>query len=273
MEEAQKVTAPASEAPEVKAESNQGLSALEVAQQKQREIWKQQQALKQKEQEIEKRSGSIPKEEDLLLKAKESFYEEFSRDPATALKNARIDMKKLLESASKGQPVERERPQVDPDELESRIREKIMGELTQKEQEQLKKKQEQEILSNFERERDQYLDSAPEQFEFVRNLPGGKALINQYIEAHFDETGEVLSFAEASTKAEQALENELKTVLQLEKVKRMLSSTNDTQLPNEHESSSQTLTNDFNQAEVSGTRRKLTEEESKAEAAKLIRWT
>lgn len=284
METAQTVTAQPSEAPAQEPSQTQPNSpeiskaaqAFEAAARKERELWKQQQAIKQKEQELEARAKRSPTDEDLLLKARESVLKGLEENPAKFLKDARYDIKKLLDAASRGEPLEREKPQLDPDELRKQIREEIMGELSQKEQEQLQKQKEQEILSSFEKERDTYLDSNPEEYELVRSLPGGKGLINQAIEKHYAETGEVLSFADAAAQVEKSLENEVKSVLQLGKAKKLFSTLGEESAPDqsssEQESSSPTLTNDFNQVETSGQRRQLTEQESKAEAAKLLRW-
>ena len=110
-----------------------------------------------------------------------------------------------------------------------------------------------------------------EDYELIR-ANDAVDLVYQVIEQHHAETGEILSNKDASDAVEEYLLEEAKKLVDREKVKKLLSSQTPTKTATSTGKSSPTLSNAAAAQATKSAARLLSDEESKAEAAKLIRW-
>lgn len=100
----------------------------------------------------------------------------------------------------------------------------------------------------------------------------GIDLVYNVIDAHYQETGKVLAKKDAAKFVEAELLEELSKSTKLSKVKKLLEAEVQKTQASGKKPASPTLTNSMAQAQSSG-KRFLSDEESRKEAAKLIRWT
>src|SRR5574343_459749 len=181
--------------------------------------------------------------------------------------------------------------------LEDRIRERAEREERQRQEAQ--RRQVDEQLAQFQRQIVEQIDAEPERFELVI---AGRAHDDVYrlIEAHFAETREVMTIAQAALLVEQQLEEEAAPLLKARKLREKLQSSEqresgtrderpsgDSRRKNETERSqvdgretekrvpgSTTLTNTATAAGTSGMpKAALDIEESKRRAAAMLKWT
>lgn len=144
------------------------------------------------------------------------FFEAFQKDPIAALENKNIKLEKLMERKismleDEENPAERRMR-----ELEDRLNQEEKFRLDQQNQQLELKKQhfKNQIKSDLELKKDEFPllatdDDAPDTvFEFIENF--------------YNETGKILTKEEAFSKVHNYLVNELKSVLQLESVKKAL---------------------------------------------------
>jgi uncharacterized protein YyaL (SSP411 family) len=156
-------------------------------------------------------------------------------------------------------------------EYEQKIMNK-MQELEQRLAEKEVKEQEQKYEAAIESFQGQLTDFINQtgDYELIRANDSAELVFN-VIEEHFNETGEILSNKEACDAVEEYLLEEAKKLVDREKVKKLLQSQTPSK-PAVQGKSSPTLSNAAAVSATKSAARVLSDEESKVEAAKLIRW-
>ena len=124
------------------------------------------------------------------------------------------------------------------------------------------------IQQNFQDEIGNVVHQNPEKFELIA-ASEASGLVYDVIEEHYNETGRVLDIEEAADAVESYLEEEASKLMKLKKISNRLGID-----PLELEEFEQvTLSNDHSaQVQYDGASRLLSEEESKARAARMLQW-
>lgn len=244
-------------------------------------------ALRQKEREIEQRMAEIESK----LKAQEPapaakqpelpLELRLKKDPFNTLKELGLDYDVLAQVAKNN-------GKITPELQMEIMREELRREYDEKLQainEKLQAKEQEEQVSTQERAVQQFKSSIAEEitknaetYEFL-SLEGeeGIDLVYEVIENYYKETDEIMPVEEALKLVEEQFEEEAKSRLERsKKIKKFLGTsaapTQQAQPPAKvNKTNSVTLTNAQTQASSKGTGF-MSDDESKREAAKLIRW-
>ena len=144
---------------------------------------------------------------------------------------------------------------------------KIRRELQEREQNQ-QSAREQEVLNNFKLSINNFIDDNADTYELIKST-GQSDLVFRVIDEHFQSSGKVLSTKEASDHVEAHLESEARKLLSLKKLAAQKVAP---ALQPKVKVSSPTLSNSSTQALSTPSKRFLSNDESLAEAAKLLRW-
>ena len=112
--------------------------------------------------------------------------------------------------------------------------------------------------------------ASDEKYELI-NSSNGEELVYNVIEEHYNETGNILEIDEAAQAVEEYLEAEVEKMLKLEKVSRKLGRVAEEPFEPKRQSSP-TLSNVHSAQAYKGANKKLDNEASMYEAAKLIKW-
>ena len=193
------------------------------------------------------------------------------RDPLRALEEVGLGYDKLTELAlNDGKLTPDMQLAAMREEIENDYRrkfEELEGRLTEKEQ------AEQEayynsVQENFQNEIGNFVAQNQDKYELIEASDANE-LVFDVIEEHYNETGRVLDIEEAADAVESYLEEEAGKLMKLKKVSSRLGIN-----PKELEELEQvTLSNDHSaQVQYDGASRMLSEEESKARAAKMLQW-
>jgi phosphopantetheine adenylyltransferase len=124
------------------------------------------------------------------------------------------------------------------------------------------------IQQNFQDEIGNIVHQNPEKFELIA-ASEADGLVYDVIEEHYNETGRVLDIEEAADAVESYLEEEANKLMKLKKISNRLGID-----PSELEAMEQvTLSNDHSaQVNYEGANRMLSDDESKARAARILQW-
>jgi len=230
--------------------------------------------LRQQQQELEKARQSVPKKEDLLLEARQEFMQQFKQNPSEVARNLGVSVKDLIEHMSKGEGIPEKKPELNPDELRQQLLEEMRAELAAEKEKELQAQKEKELLTGWEKEKSDFLDANAEKFFLIADIPETRSTMDAILEAHYKETGDVLSLDEVAQRAQDAIASELQGMLKSDRVRNWISSIMNgaPQQPEQPTPEAQTLTNDFTpeKPQAPGF---LSDEESKKRAAQILRWT
>lgn len=248
-------------------------------------------ALKQQEREIKARLAALeaqtkPKEEP---KAPETPLEmRLRRDPFKTLEELGIGYETLTRRAlNEGKMTPEEQVLLLREEMKQEFESKYgkeIEELKKSRQEELeaaKKEKEAQQVQAYKSQIADFVKTNAEKYELLASESDASDLIyetilDQYtatLEANGEVTEEdILSVEEAAERIENALLDEAKKRINLSKIKKLLEpSQSSKEEPGKGKKVSPTLSNE--QSQVQGAKKQfLSDEESKAEAAKLIRW-
>jgi len=124
------------------------------------------------------------------------------------------------------------------------------------------------VQQNFQDEIGNVVQQNPEKFELIA-ASEADGLVYDVIEEHYNETGRVLDIEEAADAVESYLEEEANKLMKLKKISNRLGID-----PSELEAMEQvTLSNDHSaQVNYEGANRMLSNDESKARAARMLQW-
>lgn len=124
------------------------------------------------------------------------------------------------------------------------------------------------VQQNFQDEIGNVVQQNPEKFELIA-ASEADGLVYDVIEEHYNETGRVLDIEEAADAVESYLEEEANKLMKLKKISNRLGID-----PSELEAMEQvTLSNDHSaQVNYEGANRMLSDDQSKARAARMLQW-
>ena len=192
-------------------------------------------------------------------------------DPLRALEEAGLGYDKLTELALND-------GKLTPDMQLAAMRQELENDYQRKFEEleeRLNAKEQSEVESYYDAVQENFQDeiagvvmSDPDRFELVQ-ASEASALVYDVIEEHYNETGRVLDIEEAADAVESYLEEEAGKLMKLKKLSSRLGID-----PRELEAMEQvTLSNDHSaQVNYEGANRMLSDEESKARAARMLQW-
>lgn len=237
-------------------------------------------AVREQEAAIEARLAEI----EARQKAMDEQYGKY-QDLDTRIKNRPMDVlsengvdfetlaKMVLENDGKPTPeMEIERLRQDMETKYMKELENLRNELSEKEQKAEEQKYN-EVIENYKYELNEFIDTNSENYELIK-LNDASDLVYEVIEEHYNETGRILSNNDACEHVENYLLDEAKKHLNVNKIKSLLGN-QETAAPKPsapQQTAVNTLSNTESASVPSSSSRFLSEDESKREAAKLIKW-
>jgi len=232
---------------------------------KEKQMRQQESKLQQQMQELQAKLQSFETEQKTFEPFK-AIPDRLKREPIKVLQEQGFTVEQLAEMIlNDGNPTQ----DMKMSEYERRMSQKL-EEMEKKIAEKEAKEQEAKYSAAVEQFKGQLVDfiNKDETYELIKANDQAD-LVFQIIEQHHDETGEILSNKEACDAVEEYLLEEAKKLVDREKVKKLLQP----QPPKAPQGkSSPTLSNAQAAQASSKPGRKLSEDESKAEAAKLLKW-
>ena len=222
-------------------------------------------ALRERELELERKYGS--KEKELPLERR------IRSNPLKALEELGLDYDKLTELAlNDGRLTPDMQIKLMREELENDYKEKFNS---LEERLNAKEKMEEEakydaVKQGFVGEIESFINENKNDFEYVAHNEATD-VVYDVIEEHYNETGRILDIKEAVEAVESYLEEEAEKLLNLGKVKNRLNSIRD-EYEQPQRQSQVTLSNAHSAQANERVGRKLSDEESKREMARMLQW-
>ena len=222
-------------------------------------------ALRERELELERKFGS--KEKELPLERR------IRSNPLKALEELGLDYDKLTELAlNDGRLTPDMQMKLMREELENDYKEKFNS---LEERLNAKEKMEEEakydaVKQGFVGEIESFINENKNDFEYVAHNEATD-VVYDVIEEHYNETGRILDIKEAVEAVESYLEEEAEKLLNLGKVKNRLHSIRD-EYEQPQRQSQVTLSNAHSAQANERVGRKLSDEESKREMARMLQW-
>ena len=222
-------------------------------------------ALRERELELERKYGS--KEKELPLERR------IRSNPLKALEELGLDYDKLTELAlNDGRLTPDMQIKLMREELENDYKEKFNS---LEERLNAKEKMEEEakydaVKQGFVGEIESFINENKNDFEYVAHNEATD-VVYDVIEEHYNETGRILDIKEAVEDVESYLEEEAEKLLNLGKVKNRLNSIRD-EYEQPQRQSQVTLSNAHSAQANERVGRKLSDEESKREMARMLQW-
>lgn len=236
-------------------------------------------SLRSKEQEYEQRLAELNAKTDALInkpqeeEATEELPLEYrlKRNPLKTLEEMGFGYDKLTELAlNDGKLPPEVQMKLMREELESDYKTKFEA-LEEKMKAKELAEQEQKydaVVENFKKEIHNLVASNTDQYELI-NASDSQDLVYDIISEHYNETQRILPIEEAAQAVEDHLLEEFKKYSNLKK----LSSGEEASKEPSAQRQSPTLSNDLSAQSVNNTDKKLSDSESKAMAAQLLKWT
>ena len=125
------------------------------------------------------------------------------------------------------------------------------------------------VVDNFKQEITEFIDTNSQEFSIIKST-GNEDLVYDVISEYYESEGKILDIADAAKEVEAHLNAQAEKILQIEKFASQLKGAQEPQ-KNEVQSPT-TLSNDHSTTSSNVVENKLSNEESKAQAAKLIKW-
>lgn len=252
------------------AEGESQLSAKFAAlSRKEKQIRDRERSVQQKMNEMEARLKAFEAEKAEADKWK-ATPERIKKDPLGVFKEAGLSLEQLTEILMNGgKPTE----SMERTELETRVlskMEELEKKIADKEAKETEQKYEQQ-LNAFVQELTTFVNDTPD-YELIRS-ENAVDTVYQVIEQHHAETGKILTHKEAADAVEDYLFEQAKKMLEREKIKKLVGATSPAKPAEKPAQGKPTTLSNTQSAQVDQKpQRTLTSDESKAEAAKLIRW-
>lgn len=208
----------------------------------------------------------------------ESIERRLMKDPFKTLESLGVDYGTLTQMAlNDGKLTPELQMKLMREEMESKYASQL-SEITKKleARDQKEEKDRQDALvNNFKSNISNTIAGSTDQYELLAaEGEYGVELVYDVIDRHYQETEEVMDIGEAASKVEDHLYEEAKKRIELPKLKKLLGTSQDktpTELNKAPKKTSATLSNEASQVQPT-TGRFLSDEESKREAAKLIKF-
>lgn len=254
--------------PAVAAQEERFAAKFAALSRKEKAVRQREAQLQQQMQDLQSRLQQI-EEQNKQIESYKSIPDRLKKEPLKVLNESGLTFEQLAEMVlNDGKPTQ--------DMVLSEYEKKVMSrmeELEKKLAEKESKEQEDkynQALTQFQGQLTDFVNKT-EDYELIR-ANDSVDLVYQVIEEHFNESGEILSNKEACDAVEEYLLEEAKKLVDRDKVKKLLLSQTQPK-PVAQGKSSPTLSNAVAaQASKSAAAKILSDEESKREAAKLIRW-
>lgn len=125
----------------------------------------------------------------------------------------------------------------------------------------------QQVIQNYMGQIADFVNTNQEQYELIK-ANDSVDLVYNVIEEHYNETGRILDTKEAADHVEKYLEEEARKIMKLKKFQ----TTSESQEPVKEKSQSPTLSNTMSSQVSTNKEKFLSDEESKAAVAALLRW-
>lgn len=235
--------------------------------------------LEQKFQALEERLAAAERQSQPVepeAPAEEPLDQLLRKNPLEALKKFGWDYEKLTQmTLEDGKMPAEMQMQLMQDELERKYQselEELRNEITQ-DKEQRENEKYQQVINNFMTELNEFVDTNNDNYEFIK-ANDAVDLVYEVIEEHYEESGRVLDKKEAADLVEQYLEEEFRQkIAKTSKAKKFLAPQEVNEPVSEKRQSSPTLSNAHSATASPKAERKLSEDESRAKAASLLKWT
>lgn len=257
--------------PEAPKQDDKFASKFAALSRKEKTLREQERNLQQTAQRLKAMETELKKMQEERNGADTSLKARLKSDPLKVLAEEGLTYEELSERVlNDGNPT----PQRMIEQMRSELQREYKSELEalkqqiREKEENEQKKQYETAENNFKAELKQYIDGN-EKYELTK-ANGAYDLAFDVAKEYYDQTGKVLSYEEAADLVEGHLEEEANRILQLKKIQSKIQKP--PQPPVEAKPASPTLSNKLSAEQPVKGERRLSNEESLREAAKLIRW-
>lgn len=196
------------------------------------------------------------------------------KDPLRALEEMGLSYDKLTELAlNDGKLTPEMQMKLMREELEGDYKKKfeeLENRLLEKEKSDEQRRYD-DIQRGFKNEIDEYVNSNLDKYELIQANEAND-IIYDVIEEHYNDTGRILDIEEAAEAVENYLEEEAEKLLKLGKLRSKFGIENDLEQEESPRQSQVTLSNAMSAQANERVAKKLSDEESKALAAKMLKW-
>ena len=222
--------------------------------------------------ELEERFNSVNKEPE--PEPELPFEYRLKKDPLRALEDMGLSYDKLTELAlNDGKLTPEMQMKLMREELEGDYKKKfddLENRLLEKEKSDEQRRYD-DIQRGFKNEINEYVDSNLEKYELIKANEANE-LVYDVIEEHYNDSGRILDIEEAAQAVENYLEEEAEKLLKLGKLRSKFNLKDDVEQEESPRQSQVTLSNAMSAQANERVDRKLSDDESKALAAKMLKW-
>jgi len=222
--------------------------------------------------ELEERLGSFGKKPEPEPELPIEYR--LKKDPLRALEDMGLSYDKLTELAlNDGKLTPEMQMRLMREELEGDYKKKfeeLENRLLEKERSDEQRRYD-DIQRGFQNEIEDFVESNPDRYELIQANEAND-IIYDVIEEHYNDTGRILDIEEAAEAVESYLEEEAEKLLSLGKLRSKFGIENDFEQEESPRQSQVTLSNAMSAQANERVAKKLSDEESKALAAKMLKW-
>ena len=222
--------------------------------------------------ELEERLGSFGKKPEPEPELPIEYR--LKKDPLRALEDMGLSYDKLTELAlNDGKLTPEMQMRLMREELEGDYKKKfeeLENRLLEKERSDEQRRYD-DIQRGFQNEIEDFVESNADRYELIQANEAND-IIYDVIEEHYNDTGRILDIEEAAEAVENYLEEEAEKIFKLGKFRSKFGIENDFEQEESPRQSQVTLSNAMSAQANERVGRKLSDEESKALAAKMLKW-
>ena len=222
--------------------------------------------------ELEERLGSFGKKPEPEPELPIEYR--LKKDPLRALEDMGLSYDKLTELAlNDGKLTPEMQMRLMREELEGDYKKKfedLENRLLEKEKSDEQRRYD-DIQRGFQNEIEDFVESNADKYELIQANEAND-IIYDVIEEHYNDTGRILDIEEAAEAVENYLEEEAEKIFRLGKFRSKFGIENDFEQEESPRQSQVTLSNAMSAQANERVGRKLSDEESKALAAKMLKW-
>ena len=222
--------------------------------------------------ELEERLGSFGKKPEPEPELPIEYR--LKKDPLRALEDMGLSYDKLTELAlNDGKLTPEMQMRLMREELEGDYKKKfeeLENRLLEKEKSDEQRRYD-DIQRGFQNEIEDFVESNADRYELIKANEAND-IIYDVIEEHYNDTGRILDIEEAAEAVENYLEEEAEKIFRLGKFRSKFGIENDFEQEESPRQSQVTLSNAMSAQANERVGRKLSDEESKALAAKMLKW-
>tara|TARA_Y100000033_G_scaffold49789_1_gene58795 strand:- start:281 stop:1153 length:873 start_codon:yes stop_codon:yes gene_type:complete len=222
--------------------------------------------------ELEERLGSFGKKPEPEPELPIEYR--LKKDPLRALEDMGLSYDKLTELAlNDGKLTPEMQMRLMREELEGDYKKKfeeLENRLLEKEKSDEQRRYD-DIQRGFQNEIEDFVESNADRYELIKANEAND-IIYDVIEEHYNDTGRILEIEEAAEAVENYLEEEAEKIFRLGKFRSKFGIENDFEQEESPRQSQVTLSNAMSAQANERVGRKLSDEESKALAAKMLKW-